>query len=139
MRLIEGFRMYSITFNNFILKLIIMQKLQNMVRLSGYLGKDVELKDLPNGNVIAKTSLATNESYKSKAGDWVEKTYWHNLSAFGKLAENMQKVLTKGTRVTIVGQIHYSQYTDKNGVERNFTEIKVNEFLKLSKKEKVPF
>jgi single-strand DNA-binding protein len=118
-----------------------MQKLQNMVRLSGYLGKDIELKKLPNDTLIAKTSLATNESYKSKSGKWVEKTYWHNLSAFGKMAENMQQVLAKGSRVTIIGQIHYSQYTDKNGVERIFTDIRVNEFLKLSKKEKnvVPF
>lgn len=116
-----------------------MQKLQNMVRLSGYLGKDIELKKLPNGTTVAKTSLATNESYKAKNGNWNERTYWHNLVAYDALAENMQKVLSKGTRVTIIGQINYRQYTDKSGVDRNFTEIKVNEFLKLTKKAKLPF
>lgn len=116
-----------------------MQKLQNMVRLSGYLGKEVELKKLPNGTFVSRVPMATNESYKSRDGKWVDRTYWHNLVAYDVLAENMQKVLSKGTRITIIGQINYRQYTDKTGVDRNFTEIKVNEFLKLTKKEKIPF
>ena len=116
-----------------------MQKVQNMVRLSGYLGKDIEFRTLPNGNVLAKTTLATNESYKSKEGQWIDKVYWHNLSSWGTTAEQMQKILQKGSRVAIVGQLQYNQYTDKNGVERNYTEVKVTEFMKLNKKEKLPF
>ncbi len=80
-------------------------------------------------------SIATNESYKNAKGELVKETQWHNLIAWGKTAEIIEKYLKKGSEVAIDGKLINSNYTDKDGVKRYVTEIEVNEVLILGGKE----
>ncbi|MES2394721.1 MAG: single-stranded DNA-binding protein [Bacteroidota bacterium] len=84
---------------------------------------------------MAKMSIATNESYKNAKGELVKETQWHNLIAWGKTAEIIEKYLKKGSEVAIDGKLINSNYTDKDGVKRYVTEIEVNEVLILGGKE----
>ncbi len=115
-----------------------MNTLKNSVQLIGHIGKDVELKSFDNGNKLARITLATNEYYKDAKGEKQQDTQWHNVTAWGKLAENMTTVLAKGNEVAIQGKLVYRSYEDKNGVTRYVSEVVANEFMKLSKAEK-PF
>lgn len=115
-----------------------MNTLKNSVQLIGHIGKDVELKSLDNGSKLARITLATNEYYKDAKGEKQQDTQWHNVTAWGKLAEHMTSTLTKGNEVAIQGKLVYRSYEDKNGVTRYVSEIVANEFMRLSKVEK-PF
>ncbi len=106
--------------------------MRNSVYLVGRLGNDPELKDLDGGNKLVKFSLATNEFYKTKKGESVEKTDWHRIVGFGPMAENMDKILKKGSMVAIQGKIEYQKYTDKEGVEKYSTDIKAFDFVAMS-------
>jgi single-strand DNA-binding protein len=108
----------------------------NSVTLIGNLGRDFELKELGSGRQLAKASLATNESYKNKEGEYVENTMWHNLVVWGKKAGLISSLSKKGSKVAITGKILYSQYDDKEGIKRHKTEIVVGDFKLLDKKEK---
>jgi single-strand DNA-binding protein len=112
--------------------LFIMTVLRNSVQLIGHLGKDVELISFESGNQKAQVSMATSESYKNAKGELVTDTQWHNLVAWGKAAEYMAKSLKKGSYVAVNGSIAYRTYTTKDGDIKNYTEIKVNEFIKLN-------
>lgn len=94
----------------------------NKVILVGRLGKDPETKYTKNGTASTKFSLATSRYY-TKDGQKSEETTWHNITVFGTQGENCQKYLEKGSQVYIEGRINYSEYTDKQGVKRNWTEI----------------
>ena len=109
-----------------------MNQVQNSVQLIGNLGQDPSLYD-NNGNKFARLSIATNEVYKNNRGEKVTKTQWHKCIAYGKLAETLNNLLTKGRRIAIQGRLSYSQYTDKNGVERTGTDIIINDFMILDK------
>lgn len=111
-----------------------MNALKNKVQLIGNLGNAPEIKNLESGKKVAKFSLATNESYRNQKGEKVEETQWHNLVAFGKIAELCEQFLTKGSEVAIEGKLTHRDYTDSNGVKRYLTEIQVNELLILDKK-----
>ncbi|SEH06502.1 single-stranded DNA-binding protein [Candidatus Venteria ishoeyi] len=101
----------------------------------GRLGKDPELKTMPNGNTVVNFTMATSQKWKDKqSGEWQEKTQWHNLSAFGKLAEIIGQYLKKGSQVYIEGELQYRKYTDKNGNERWATDIIVKEMQMLGGK-----
>jgi len=117
-------------------KQFIMNALRNKVQLIGHLGTDVELKTLENGNCVARISLATNESYKNKAGEKVENTTWHNVVAWGKTAELANQLLKKGSEVALEGKLSNRSYEDKEGVKRYVSEVVMNEFLLVGKKEK---
>lgn len=110
-----------------------MLTLANKVQLIGHLGNAPELKNLESGKKVVRFSLATNESYKNQKGEQVTETQWHNIVLWGKLAENANKLLSKGSRVLIEGKISYRDYTDSNSVKRYLTEIQANEFLMLDK------
>jgi single-strand DNA-binding protein len=99
----------------------------NKVILSGFTGKEVEVKTFEDGRKVANVSLATNESYKNKQGERVDKTDWHNLVAWSPLADVWEKHLKKGSRIEIVGKIETRSY-ESNNEKRYVTEIKVNEF-----------
>ena len=118
-----------------------MNSLKNSVQLIGRLGKDVDLKTLNSGTSLARVTIATNDYYKNNKGELIEETQWHNVIAWGKLAENMSKVLQKGSEVVVHGKLVHSSYEDKDGNIRYTSEVKISEFLKVSKKEKaaVPF
>jgi single-strand DNA-binding protein len=78
-------------------------------------------------------SLATNDYYISASGEKVQQTQWHNLVAFGKTAQFLEKYLQKGAEVAVQGKLTYHTYEDKAGVQKMITEIFVNEILSLSK------
>lgn len=106
----------------------------NKVILIGRLGKDVELRVMTNGESVANCSLATTESYKDKSGEKVEKTEWHNLVFYRRLAEIAGEYLKKGSMIYIEGKLQTRKYTDKAGVEKYSTEIIVNEMTMLGGK-----
>ena len=113
-----------------------MNNLRNKVQLIGRLGKDVEFKTLESGKVLAKASLATSEVYKDSEGKKVENTQWHSLTFWGNTAKNADKILKKGSEIAVDGRLSYSNYEDKDGNMKYFTEIIVNEFIKLNPKSK---
>ncbi|MEE9440007.1 MAG: single-stranded DNA-binding protein [Saprospiraceae bacterium] len=115
-----------------------MNTLKNSVQLIGNLGKDIELKEITNGTKVAHLTIATNDYYKNAKGETIQDTQWHNLVAWGKQAENMSKSLTKGSELAIKGKLMHRSYEDKEGVKRYTTEIKVNEWIKISRVEKEP-
>ncbi len=119
---------------HFALKSKIMN-LRNSVQLIGHLGKNPEIKRLDSGKVLTKVTIATNDYYKNASGEKITDTQWHNLVAWGKTAENMNKFLKKGSEVCIQGKLTHRNYEDSNGVTRYFSEISVNEFISLSKLE----
>jgi single-strand DNA-binding protein len=108
-----------------------MNALRNKVTLIGNLGNDPELKETDGGYKLAKASLATNESYKNGKGEKVTETVWHNLVAWGKTAEFMNKYLHKGSEVVVEGKLINRNYTDKAGIKKYVTEIEVNDLLIL--------
>lgn len=108
--------------------------LRNKVTLIGYTGKEVEIVNFDNGTLKAIVSLATNDHYTNAKGEKVEETQWHNLIAFGKTAEILQKYVPKGKEIAIEGKLMYRSYDDKDGVKRYITEIRVDEILLLGGK-----
>jgi single-strand DNA-binding protein len=112
-----------------------MNALRNRVQLIGNLGANPEVKNFDKGKKLAKFSLATNESFKNAQGDLVKETQWHNLIAWGKTAEIVEKLLKKGSEIAVEGKLVSRSYTDKEGTKRYITEIEVSEFLMFDKKE----
>ena len=108
-----------------------MKNLNNKVNLIGNLGMDPELKKFDSGRTLAKISLATTDSYKKADGERIEETQWHNLIAWGKTAEIMEKHLKKGNRIAIEGKLINRSYEDKNGIKRYVTEVLVGDLLML--------
>lgn len=103
----------------------------NKVILVGNLGKDPEVRHLEGGNSVANFTLATNEYYKDKQGARVERTEWHNISAWRGLAELAEKYLKKGTQVYVEGKLRTRQYQDKDQQTRYITEIIAEEISLL--------
>ena len=100
----------------------------NKVTLIGFLGQDPEIRYIPNGTAVATLSLATSESWRDKqSGEEKEKTEWHRVVLFGKLAEIAGEYLRKGAQVYIEGQLQTRKWTDNAGVERWTTEIAVKQ------------
>ncbi len=106
-----------------------MYALKNKVQLIGNLGKAPEVKNTENGTKMARFSMATNETYTGRTGRKETQTTWHNVVAWGKVAEIAEKFLTKGKEVAIEGKLVNRTYTDKDGVKRYVTEVQVNELL----------
>ncbi|PIQ15164.1 MAG: single-stranded DNA-binding protein, partial [Flavobacteriales bacterium CG18_big_fil_WC_8_21_14_2_50_32_9] len=103
-----------------------MSNLKNKVQLIGNIGNAPEIINLESGKKLAKFSVATNESYKTAKGETVKETQWHNLVAWGKTAEIVEKYLTKGNEVAIEGKLTSRSYEDKTGVKKYVTEVVVN-------------
>ncbi|HEY9082876.1 MAG TPA: single-stranded DNA-binding protein [Vicingaceae bacterium] len=111
-----------------------MNNLRNKVQLIGNLGNAPEIINLESGKKLAKFAIATNESYKNAKGETVKETQWHNLVAWGKTAEIVEKYLTKGNEVAIEGKLTSRSYEDKEGNKKFITEVVVNELLMLGGK-----
>ena len=111
-----------------------MNALRNKVSLIGRLGAQPELVTLESGRTLARFSLATNESYKDKKGEWQTITQWHNITAWGKTATLTEKLLTKGQEVIVEGRLVNKSYETKTGEKRYTTEVEMNEFLALGTK-----
>ena len=104
----------------------------NKVTLIGNLGNDPEVRYGASGNAVANISLATTESWRDKdSGEQQEKTEWHRVVFFGKLAEIVEKYLDKGSSVYIEGKLQTRKWQDKSGADRWTTEIVGNELTML--------
>ena len=111
-----------------------MNTLRNKVQLIGNLGNAPEIITLESGKKLAKFSIATNESYKNAQGEKITDTQWHNLVAWNKTAEIVEKYLEKGKEVAIEGKLTSRSYDDKEGTKRYITEVVVSELLLLGNK-----
>ncbi len=112
-----------------------MSTLRNKVQLIGNLGNNPEIKTLDSGRKFAKFSLATNESYKDAKGEKITQTDWHNLIAWGKTADIIEKYVTKGKEIAIEGKLTSRSYETKEGEKKYITEVVVNEILMLGSKQ----
>lgn len=126
-------RRTQLGFKSLIQKFNIMS-LRNKVTLIGHTGKEVEIFNFENGSKQATVSLATNDYYTKANGEKVEETQWHNLVAYGKTAEVMEKYMPKGKEIAIEGKLTYRSYDDKDGSKRFITEIRVEELVLLGSK-----
>lgn len=107
----------------------------NRVILVGHLGKDPEIRYMQNGDAVANLSLATTESWKDKAsGQKQEKTEWHRVSMFGRVAEVAGEYLKKGSLIYIEGKLQTRKWQNKEGVDQYTTEIVANEMKMLGGK-----
>ena len=109
-----------------------MAKSVNKVILIGNLGKDPEVKYTPQGTAVAKFTLATNERYKDKSGEWQDRTEWHNVVAWARTAEIVGEYLKKGRTVYVEGSLRTSSWEDKQTNQKKYkTEIVVNDLVLL--------
>ena len=103
----------------------------NKVILIGNLGADPELKYTQGNQAVLKLRLATTESYMTKTGERRSRTEWHTVVIWGKRAEALNKILSKGRTICVEGRIQYRQWEDQNGNKRNATDINATEILLL--------
>jgi single-strand DNA-binding protein len=106
----------------------------NKAILIGRLGKDPEVRYTPDGTMVTNFNLATDEQWKDKSGEKVQKTEWHRIVTFGKLAEICGNYLVKGKLVFVEGRIQTRSWEDKDGVKRFTTEIVANNMQMLDSK-----
>jgi single-strand DNA-binding protein len=107
----------------------------NRVTLIGRVGKAPELHTMESGAKVAGFSLATDEGYKDKAGEWVDKTEWHTVKAWRQLAERAERSIKKGTLLYVEGKLSTRKWQDKEGNDRYTTEVVANYFRVLTKLE----
>jgi single-strand DNA-binding protein len=113
-----------------------MAKSVNKVILVGNLGKDPEVKFTPSGVPVAKFSLATNERFKDKGGEWQDRTEWHNIVAWQRLAEIIGEYVKKGSKVYIEGRLQTSSWEDKQSGEKKYrTEVVASDLVLLGHSE----
>ncbi|WP_100612774.1 single-stranded DNA-binding protein [Confluentibacter lentus] len=108
-----------------------MSTLKNKVQLIGNVGQEPTFATLDNGKKVARLSLATNESYKDAKGKKKSNTDWHNLVAWGKTADIIEKYVTKGKEIAIEGKLTLRSYEDREGIKRYVTEVVVDKLLLL--------
>lgn len=111
-----------------------MNAMRNKVQLIGNVGNDPKIVALEGGKKLAKFSIATNETYRDKKGEKVQKTQWHNIVAFGKLADLIESYVSKGKEIAIEGKLEHRQYEDKEGQTRYVTEVIAHEMVLLGSK-----
>jgi single-strand DNA-binding protein len=106
----------------------------NKVMLIGNLGRDPEIRFTPDGSQVASFSIATTESWTDKSGNRQEKTEWHNIVAWAKLADLSKRFLQKGRQVYIEGRIRSREWDDRDGNKRRTTEIIASNMVLLGSK-----
>ena len=111
-----------------------MYALKNKVQLIGHLGNQPDVRNTESGKKWARLSIATNEVYRNSKGEKVTETQWHNLVAWGKVAEIAEKYLNKGSEIIVEGKLISRSYTDKDGAKKQITEVQVSEVLMLGAK-----
>jgi single-strand DNA-binding protein len=110
-----------------------MAKSVNKVTLLGNLGKDPEIKFLPSGSAVANFSIATTDRYKDKAGEWQDRTEWHNVVAYTRTAEIIRDYVKKGNKIYVEGRLTTRSWDDKDTGKKVYrTEIVVNDVTLLS-------
>ena len=113
-----------------------MPKSVNKVILVGNVGADPEVKYTPSGIPVGKFSLATNERFKNKSGEWQDRTEWHNIVAWQRLAEIVGEYVSKGSKVYIEGKLQTSSWEDRQSGEKKYrTEIVARDLVLLGSRE----
>jgi single-strand DNA-binding protein len=107
----------------------------NKVILIGNLGQDPELRYTGGGTAVCNLRIATNESYKDTNGEWVERTEWHSVVAWGRLAEICNEYLKKGSQAYFEGSLQTRSYEDREGNTKYVTEIKAREMMILGSRD----
>lgn len=107
----------------------------NKVILVGNLGADPEIRTLENGSKVARVSVATNENYQDKNGDWQKITEWHNVTAWRRLAESAEKYMKKGQMVYVEGKLSTRKWQDQNGNDRYSTDVVAKVLRSLERRE----
>lgn len=110
-----------------------MNALRNKVQLIGRLGQEPEIITFEDGNKMAKFSMATDDSYKDKTGNKVERAYWHNIIVKGGLVNVVENYVKKGQEIAIEGKLTNRSWDDKDGKKNYTTEVVVNELLMFGK------
>lgn len=110
--------------------------IRNKVQLVGHVGQNPEIKTFGDSGKLARLSVATNESYKNKNGEWIENTSWHSLIAWRNIANRIEKQIQKGAYILIDGKLVNRSYTDNENVKRYITEVEIQNFMILDKKTK---
>lgn len=108
-----------------------MSRSLNKVMLIGNVGAEPEVKALPSGTKVAKVSLATNRVFNDRSGQQQERTEWHRLTFFDRLADLVEQYIHRGDRLYVEGRIEYSQTEDDQGHQRYWTDIVVREMVML--------
>ncbi len=103
----------------------------NKAMLIGNVGNDPEIRMTPSGSKLAKLSVATNRSFQDRSGQQQDRTDWHRVTFFGKLADIVEQWVKKGDRIYIEGRIEYSQTQDDQGGTRYWTDIVASEMVML--------
>lgn len=111
-----------------------MNTLKNKVELSGNVGRAPEIRTITSGKKLARFSIAIRETYTNSQGEKVTTTQWHNIVAWGKMADVVEKDVPKGKEVEVIGKLSSRSYEDKNGVKKYITEVVCNE-LQFPEKE----
>ena len=106
----------------------------NKATLIGFTGKDPEIRYTNNGKAVATFGLATSESWKDQSGTMQERTTWHNIVAWERVAEIFGQYVKKGSKLYIEGRIQNRSYDDKEGVKKYISEIVVTDFIFLDSK-----
>ncbi len=110
-----------------------MAKSVNKVILLGNVGKDPEVRATPGGAIVANFTIATNERFKDKNGEWQDRTEWHNVVAFVRTAEIVRDYVKKGSKVYVEGALRTSSWDDKTSGQKKYkTEIVVNDLVLLT-------
>jgi len=110
-----------------------MNAMKNKIQLIGHVGNDPEVKALEGGKKLVNFTIATNDYYINDKGEKIEQTEWHRVTAWGKVAEIIEKYVTKGKEVAIEGKLTHRTYDDKDGNKRYVTDVVVNDILLLGK------
>jgi single-strand DNA-binding protein len=106
----------------------------NKVILVGYVGQDPEARYTQSGTAITNLSIATNESWKNQNGEYQDRTEWHRIVIYGKMAETASQYLKRGQQVYVEGRLATNEWTDKNDIKRKTTEVRCDAFTMLGKK-----
>ncbi len=107
--------------------------MKNKVQLIGNVGNEPEVKTFGEGKKVANITIATNDYYINDKGEKVEQTEWHRVTAWGKVAEIIEKYVSKGKEIAIEGKLTHRSYDDKEGNKRYITEVVANDILLLGK------
>ena len=106
----------------------------NKVILIGNLGQDPEARFTPQGTAVTNLSVATNESWKDQSGEMQDRTEWHRVVMYGRMAETASEYMKKGQMVYVEGRLHTREWEDKNQIKRRTTEISCDNFTMLGKR-----
>lgn len=110
-------------------------QVRNSVTLIGNVGQIPTVKTLTSGTRVIEFRLATNDFYRNKAGERIQRTEWHTIKAFGKVVDTLERYVTKGSQLALTGSLRYSSWTDKFEQARSSTEIILDEFTFLGSRD----